>query len=61
MRRSLLTTMGAIASVLAIPSVALAHHGHHHHRFRAKTHHAKFRLMDIGPGGGEFESIWLAR
>jgi hypothetical protein len=53
MRRSLLTTMGTMAFALAVPSVAMAHHGHrhHHHKLRAKEHHAKFRLEHIGDTG----------
>jgi hypothetical protein len=47
MKRSLLTAMGVMALVLAVPSAALAHHGrgHHHHH---KAHHAKFRIVHIG-------------
>jgi hypothetical protein len=47
MKRSLLTAVGVMALVLAVPSAALAHHGrgHHHHH---KAHHAKFRIVHIG-------------
>lgn len=50
MRRSLLTAVGIMALTLAAPSAALAHHGHgrHHHKARAKAHHAKFRVVHIG-------------
>lgn len=47
MKRNLLTAVGVMALVLAVPSAALAHHGrgyHHHH----KAHHAKFRIVHIG-------------
>lgn len=50
MKRSLLTAVGIMMLTLAVPSAALAHHGHgpHHHKARAKAHHAKFRIMHIG-------------
>jgi hypothetical protein len=49
MRRSLLTAVGIMALVLAVPSVALAHHGRgHHHHHNSKAHHAQFRFMHIG-------------
>jgi hypothetical protein len=49
MRRNLLTVLGIMMLALAVPSVALAHRdrGHHHHH-KAKTHHAKFRIVHIG-------------
>lgn len=47
MRRGLLTAVGVMALVLAVPGAALAHgRGHHHHK--AKAHHARFRIVHIG-------------
>jgi len=46
MKRSLLTAVGVMALVLAVPSAALAHNGRVHHRHKA--HHAKFRIVHIG-------------
>lgn len=52
MRRSLLTAVGIMALVLAVPSAALAHHGRgHHHHHKTRAHHAKFRIMHIGATG----------
>jgi hypothetical protein len=50
MRRRLLTAVGITALALAVPSVALAHHGrgHHHHHHKTKVHHPKFRIVHIG-------------
>jgi hypothetical protein len=51
MKRSLLTVVGIMAIALAVPSVALGHHGrghHHRHKGRMKAHHAKFRIVHIG-------------
>jgi hypothetical protein len=49
MRRSLLTAVWIMALVLAVPSVALAHHGRgHHHHHTSRAHHAKFRFVHIG-------------
>jgi hypothetical protein len=49
MRRSFLAAVGIVALVLAVPSVALAHHGRgHHHHHKSEAHHAKFRIMHIG-------------
>jgi hypothetical protein len=51
MRKSLLAAMGIMALALAVPSVALAHHGRgHHHRHHHGAHHAKFRIVHIGAG-----------
>lgn len=53
MKRGLLTAVGITVLALAAPSAALAHHGrghHHHHKANAKAHHAKFRIVNIGPG-----------
>ena len=52
MRRSLLTATGVMVLALAVPGAALAHHGHgrhHHQKARGHAHHAKFRLVHIGP------------
>jgi hypothetical protein len=53
MRLRLLTFAGAVALALAVPSAALAHHGHHHsrHHHAARAHHAKFHFERIGPAG----------
>jgi hypothetical protein len=52
MRRSLLTAVGIMALVLAVPSAALAHRGRgHHHHHKTKAHHAKFRIMHIDAAG----------
>jgi hypothetical protein len=57
MKRSLLTATGIAVLALAVPGAALAHHGHgrhhhHHHKARGHAHHAKFRLVHIGPTTG---------
>lgn len=50
MKRGLLTATGITALALAMPGAALAHHGHHHHhRARGNAHHARFRMVHIGP------------
>jgi hypothetical protein len=53
MQRSLLTATGITVLALAVPGAALAHHdhGHHHHRAKTHAHHAKFRMVHIGPVG----------
>ncbi|HEY2535529.1 MAG TPA: hypothetical protein VGI24_00925 [Solirubrobacteraceae bacterium] len=50
MKRNLLTAMGVATLALAMPGAALAHgHHHHHHGVRPNAHHAKFRMVHIGP------------
>lgn len=53
MKRGLLTIAGVATLALALPGAALAHdgrgHHHHHHGARAHAHHAKFRMVHIGP------------
>jgi hypothetical protein len=53
MKRGLLTVTGVATLALAMPGAALAHHGrghhHHHHKARVHAHHAKFRMIHIGP------------
>jgi hypothetical protein len=53
MRLRLLTFAGAAALALAVPSAALARHGHHHsrHHHLARAHHAKFHFEHISSAG----------
>jgi hypothetical protein len=50
MKRSLSMTLGVMLLTLAVPSIALAHHGHrgHHHKVNSRAHHAKFRFVHVG-------------
>jgi len=51
MRLRLLTIVGTTALALAVPSAALAHHGHGRHHHKAKAHHARFRFEHVSASG----------
>lgn len=58
MRRAMLAALSVIALTLASPGAALAHHGHrrHHHKGKAKAHHAQVHFEHFGasaPTGSE--------
>lgn len=50
MRRAMLAALSVIALALASPGAALAHHGHrgHHHKGKARAHHAQVHFEHFG-------------
>lgn len=50
MRRAMLAALSVIALALASPGAALADHGHrgHHHKGKAKAHHARVHFEHFG-------------